>query len=345
MKKIKDPELFKTIKSFLTLYLPIIKIKSPHTIQAYKDTLNLFIMFMKSVLNTEMHELRAEHFNMENILKFLEWLHSCRKNSDTTKNQRLMCIRAFCKYLAGENVLEYEAYSRIQQINKIPVPEKFADAVLSIEDMKLILTIPDTAKKSGLRDQFYIALLYDSGCRNQEILDLKLGDIQTNGEAGCVNILGKGKKFRVTPLSKEVMSMYKKYIAVFHSGADKDKFLFYTTRNGVTAQMSADNVARFLNTYEEAVKAQKSDILHLHPHLFRHARAIHLYQAGMPLHIISQWLGHSHLETTLIYAYADAEMKRASVDKVINAKNSVFTGEAFIYQDDDAIIKKLYGLA
>jgi len=109
--------------------------------------------------------------------------------------------------------------------------------------------------------------------------------------------------------------------------------------------MSADNVARFLNTYEEIAREASPDIPHLHPHLFRHVRALHLYQAGMPLPIIGQWLGHSQLETTLIYAYADTEMKKASVDKVINANNSVFTNDVFTYQDDDEVIRRLYGLA
>jgi len=344
MKKIRDPELFKTIKNFLTVYLPIIKIKSPHTIQAYKDTINLFISFMKNSQRIEMYALKTEHFNNGNIVKFLNWLQSERGNCDTTRNQRLMNIRAFCKYLAGENVLTYETYSQIQQIGKISVPIKFPSKILSIEEMKLILEIPDITKKTGFRDQFFIALLYDSGCRNQEILDLKPKDIQADGAAGFVNILGKGRKFRVTPLSMEVMTMYKKYINLFHSETNNDMFLFYTKRKGITTQMSQDNVARFLNTYEIAAKKQNPDIPHLHAHYFRHVRAIHLYHAGMPLPIICQWLGHTQLETTLIYAYADAEMKKASVNKIINSENSVFTSEAFMFQDDEEVIKKLYGL-
>jgi len=345
MKKIKDPALYKAIKSFLTVYLPTIKSRSPHTIQAYKDTLNLFIEFMKVSQYVEMHALKVEHFNQGGILSFLDWLKSDRGNSDPTRNQRLMNIRGFCKYLAGEDMLAFGNLSQIQNIGKIPVPEKPLDALLSIEDMRLILETPNTSKKTGLRDQFYIALLYDSGCRNQEILDLRVKDIQADGDAGIVNIVGKGRKFRATPLSKEVMSMFKRYVNVFHNSQSSNDFLFYISRKGITTQMSADNVARFLNTYALAAKETKPDIPHLHPHLFRHVRSIHLYHAGMPLPIICQWLGHSQLETTLIYAYADAEMKKVSVDKVINADNSVFTNDVFSYQDDDAIIKKLYGLA
>ncbi|WP_025642763.1 tyrosine-type recombinase/integrase [Schnuerera ultunensis] len=121
--------------------------------------------------------------------------------------------------------------------------------------------------------------------------------------------------------------------------------MFYTTRKGITGKMSPDNVARFLSTYEKAARIVNPVLPHLHPHLFRHARTMHLYQAGMPLPLVSEWLGHSQLETSLIYAYADTEMKRAVADKVINAKNSVFTNEKFRYQDDEETIKRLYGLA
>lgn len=188
-------------------------------------------------------------------------------------------------------------------------------------------------------------MLYDSGCRDQEILDLKLADIQLSGDTSILNVVGKGTKFRNIPISKEVTAMYGQYAAIFHPDRKIDDYLFYTTRKDVTGKMSSDNVARFLNVYEKKARKSKPDMPHLHPHLFRHARAMHLYQAGMPLPLISEWLGHSQLETSMIYAYADTEMKRAAVGKIINEENPVFTNEKFKYQDDDEMIKKLYGLA
>ena len=116
------------------------------------------------------------------------------------------------------------------------------------------------------------------------------------------------------------------------------------TRKGMDTSMSADNTARILRKFEAKAKLLRSDIPHLHPHLFRHVRSMHLYQAGMPLPLIAQWLGHSQLETTLIYAYADTKMKRVAANKVSSSKPSVFTGEQFMFQDDDATIRKLYGL-
>jgi len=344
MKTISDPALFKTIRSFLAVYLPKIRSRSPHTIQSYKDTLNNFTRFLKCEKGISLYRLKTEHFNQENIVAFLEWLKSDRGNGDSTLNQRLMSIRVFCNYLAGESLVGFDTYSQIKQIKRIPVPDRFVGDVLSVDDVKLILELPDVSKRIGLRDRFYMALLYDTGCRNQEILSMKLGDININKASGHVKIIGKGAKFRMTPLSNEIIDMLGQYSEIFHPDKNPQKPLFYTRRKDVITQMSPDNTARFLNEYEEKAKLQRPDFLHLHPHMFRHTRAMHLYQAGMPLALIGQWLGHSKQETTLIYAYADIEMKRKAVNKMANAENPLFTNDAFKYQDDDEIIRKLYGL-
>lgn len=346
MKKIKDPSLFHHVKLFLGVYLPSVRSKSDNTIISYRDTLNLYFCFLKESEGIPLEHATAGHFNEKNILSFIAWLKSSRKNNVSSCNLRLSGIRGFCKYLMGENVIPYDSYARICSIEKQKAPERPCMEILGIDEMKKLLELSDHTKKSGLRDWFYIALLYDSGCRNNEILSLRLKDIcLTGSDGGNLSVMGKGNRFRVTPLSVEVMEIFKKYAAKFHPENNPDEYLFYTVRQGARTPMSPDNVARFLNKYEKMMRLDLPDIPHLHPHLFRHTRAMHLYQAGMPLAMVSEWLGHSQLETTLIYARADTEMKRRAVEKVSSAENSVFTNESFKYADDEEMIKKLYGLA
>jgi len=344
MSKISDPKLFATIKSFLTVYLPKIRARSPHTVQAHKDTLNLYVLYLKTANGIELRKVATADFNRENVLAFLDWLKTVRGCADSTRNQRLTSIRVFCKYLAGEDMLAFDAYSKIQDIGRLPVPERVLEDILSVDDVKLILEMPDISTKTGLRDRFYMALLYDTGCRNDEILSLTLGDIEPGKDGGKVKIIGKGRKFRVTPLSKEVIAMLRQYANVFHPEYNRKKHLFYIIRKNVETPMSADNAARILRKFEAEAKLSRPGIPHLHPHLFRHVRAMHLYQAGMPLPLICEWLGHSQIETTLIYAYADTEMKRAAADKISSSRPSVFTTEKFEFHDDEATIRKLYCL-
>lgn len=91
------------------------------------------------------------------------------------------------KYLS---ILTYDTYSQIQQIDKKPVVERIIKDILSVSHIKLILEMPDISKKAGIRERFYIALLYDSACRAQEILDLKLSDIQIDDDVNSLNVVG-----------------------------------------------------------------------------------------------------------------------------------------------------------
>lgn len=346
MKKIKDPSLFRHVKSFLGTYLPAIRSKSSNTIISYRDTLNIYFSFLKESEGIFLEHVTAGDFNEQNVLSFIEWLKSSRGNNVSSCNLRLSGIRVFCRYLMGENIIPYDTYARICSIEKQKSPEKPEMEILAVDEMKKLLELPDHKKKTGLRDWFYIALLYDSGCRNQEILSLRLKDIRWNDSGGGnLSVTGKGNKFRITPLSKEVMEIYRKYSAKFHPEPFPDEYLFYTVRQGIKTRMSPDNTARFLIKYEKMLRQDIAGTPHLHPHLFRHTRAMHLYQAGMPLALVSEWLGHSQLETTLIYAHADTEMKRKEVERISSAENSVFKSENFKYADDEEIIKKLYGLA
>ena len=121
--------------------------------------------------------------------------------------------------------------------------------------------------------------------------------------------------------------------------------MFYTERNGIKTAMSSDNVQRFMRTYEKQIKANGTDIIHLHPHLFRRTRAMHLYIAGVPLPLVSEWLGHSNEETTRIYAKATDEMKRRAQQKVNEALKEILEEDpVFKYANDEDVLKKLSGL-
>ena len=149
-------------------------------------------------------------------------------------------------------------------------------------------------------------------------------------------------------MSDKVIQLFYKYCEVFHPALNPDDYLFYIERSGTRNKMSRDNVARFLSNYEQMLRRTdqnlRLDFPHLHPHLFRHTRAMHLYMAGMPLVLISEWLGHSRIETTMIYARATIEMKRAAVEKLDIESPIQEISKQFKYEDDDNIIRQLYGL-
>ena len=110
--------------------------------------------------------------------------------------------------------------------------------------------------------------------------------------------------------------------------------------------MSANNVRVLLKEYGLTAKKYCSEIPdNVHPHLFRHSRAMHLYQGGMDLTLVSQWLGHANLQTTLIYAHADTEQKRTAIDKATGSNNPIKQNYSYgIDPNDEETLKRLYGL-
>jgi len=190
-------------------------------------------------------------------------------------------------------------------------------------------------------------LLYDTGARDSEILQLKIGDVVTNTKSPYVYIRGKGKKIRTVPLMRETLLHFKSYMTRFHQHSKIGDYLFYVKQHEVKQPMSDDNVGRFIKKYADSARLNCPEVpKKVTPHMFRHSRALSLYRNGMPLPLISQWLGHSQLETTLIYAYADTEMKRTAIEKATSTRNPIRQNIMdFTYETDEQTLKRLYGLS
>ena len=149
-------------------------------------------------------------------------------------------------------------------------------------------------------------------------------------------------------ISDDTVKHFSRYQKLYHPRSDGSQPMFYTVRRGVKTYMSDDNVLRFIKKYGEVAKAENPDIPErVHPHMLRRSRSMHLYQAGMPLAILSEWLGHESPETTLIYAYADTEMKRKAIEQ---AETNIFVRPAVntnagIWEGNKDLIQRLCGLS
>lgn len=212
--------------------------------------------------------------------------------------------------------------------------------------IEALLKQPDTQTMKGLRDQFFMILMYDTAARIQEMLNLRICDIRS-GTAPTATLLGKGSKIRTVPLMPETMEHFNNYIAVFHTTESvySQELLFFVERKGQRTMMSDDTVRYFLKQYAKEAQAFCSLVPdNVHPHLFRHSRAMHLYQRGMDLTLISQWLGHVNLETSLIYAHADTEQKRKAIEQSMGGQVTGGIEVPKYVVDDEDILKRLYGL-
>ena len=156
---------------------------------------------------------------------------------------------------------------------------------------------------------------------------------------------GKGGKIRVVPLMKDTVQHLDNYMGVFHKGESvfSTEWLFYVERKGSRSAMCDDTARLRIQKYTELARENCPDVRNGSSHLWRHTRAMHLYQHGMDLTMISQWLGHKQVETTLIYAYADTEAKRKAIEKAMGTGLAGTESVNYTVSDED-MLRRLYGL-
>jgi len=337
---------YRKIRDYLNIYLPNQRGASPNTIKAYREALNSFIDYIVSLENP-LKQISFSCVSRDAVESFLDWLEQDKGYSISSRNQRLAAIKSFMKYASERDktlmVLNLEIADITKKKNTIPHEiEFFSEAALSI-----ILEQPDQNKRNGQRDLVFLIILYDTGARVQEILDLQLRDIHLDGNNPFVSVTGKGRKMRTIPIMEKTRDHLIKYCRKFHPYNQADDYLFYIDRKGIRTQMSADNVGKFIAKYGRQGHLKSTEVPeHLYPHMFRHSRAMHLYHNGMPLPLVAEWLGHSKMDTTRqYYANADTTMKQEAIEKATSKLNPLINGELDLdWEDDEELLKKLYGL-
>ncbi|MHB8280250.1 MAG: tyrosine-type recombinase/integrase [Candidatus Humimicrobiaceae bacterium] len=340
-----DNSFFKHLKGFLTVYLPKQKCCSKNTIKSYRETLNLLRIFIQTEKNIPFVKITFDILGYDLICQFLDWLKDKRKCSAATRNQRLAVINSFLSYAAMQDPA---LMSFCVKVKKIPLQKTGPQRVeyMGQTALKTVIEQPNVTKKNGFRDRFFMILLYDTGARVQEILDLKLKDFQLGSSTPFVYLTGKGSKTRAVPLMGKTIKHLNGYLARFHSDGtgDNEQYLFYTTINSCKKRMSEENVSSFMKRYGESARRACPDVpTRVYPHLFRHSRSMHLYQMGIPLSYIKDFLGHSNINTTSIYASADITMMKNALENV-SKKDATGKIEIPVWQGDEDMILTLCGL-
>ena len=346
MGKVKDAQLFMLIRNFLEIYLPTYRHAGENTVKSYRTGLNQYLDYVSSKKQISRFAVTGAMFSYDMVTEYLHWLSVDRKVSSATCNNRLAVIRAFISYASACKPEYIDLKSRLSQI-KGKKNDQFGKVdYMSEAAVKALMEVPDVSTTAGLTDQFMMVMLYDTGARIQEILSLRLCDLKIDKTPTAI-IHGKGDKTRIVPLMSETVKHLKKYLSVLHPDEHmhSESYLFFTRHKGQKVQMCDDTARYRIQRYAAAAKENCPDVPdNPHPHMWRHTRAMHLYQHGMDLERISQWLGHSQLETTLIYAHSDTEDKRKAIAAALGDGVTGQLNNAPYTVDDEEILRKLYGL-
>lgn len=337
-----DDAFYRHLREWFTAFLPRQRGAAGNTITSCRQTWNMLLGYVGEHHHVTVEKVTFAMLNRVTVTGFLDHMQATRSWTASTRNQRLACIRSFFTYAAAaEPVLaiylaDLAAIPRLNGSAPAPVKHMSTDAVTAL------LAAPDPDTRLGLRDQFFMILMYDLAARDAEMLALNVADIDTRRLTA--DLLGKGSKPRRLPITSETAQHFERYAAVFHPSPEPAAPMFYVARDHRPAPMSDDNVARFLRQHATTARTRCPDVpARVHPHMLRHSRAMHLYQAGMPLALLTEWLGHADPETTLVYAHADTEMKRHALEKAHSA-TSKSPLPAPLWHDREDIIQRLCGL-
>ena len=280
-------------------YLRSEKRLSPHTTLAYSNDLNQFFLYLKAVYSTEDIK-EANH----SIIR--SWIVSLIENKITppSVNRKISTLKSFYKFLLREKVLD------VNPMHKIQSPKNPKRLPVFVEESKMNSLIEDVSFSNdfeGRRDLLIIELLYSTGMRRTELVNLKESDI--NFHNSTVKVLGKRNKERLIPVTPGIKELITEYIEIKNkSVVAKKDFLFLTEKGN---QIYAGSVYRIVKGALEKVTTLKKKS----PHVLRHTFATHLLNNGADLNAIKELLGHANLAATQIYTHNTIEKLKSVYSK------------------------------
>jgi integrase/recombinase XerD len=300
MPRNEFPEL---VQRFFAHYLMAQRNLSPHTRNGYRDTFRLFLAFLAKRSHRPIDQLTLDTLTPEAVLAFLDYLETTRGNTARTRNLRLAAIRTFVRFVLGEEVgVNFLGIGH--RILTIP-QKKSAKPVLGFltrEEIDAVLAATDPATHSGQRDRLLFTLLYNTGARISEALQLTPQDLLNR----AVHLHGKGRKDRTVPVWPSTEHLLRQWCKTNRLAPEQ---LLFTNRNG--EPLSRDGVAFRLALSVRKATAHCPSLAkrRVTCHTFRHSCAMSLLQAGVALEVIALWLGHAKPLTTHGYIEADLKMK------------------------------------
>jgi site-specific recombinase XerD len=308
MKAISFPQL---LHAFFHDWLVQQRNVSHHTVLSYRDSWRLFLRFVAAGKATSVARLGLSDLSEVQVLAFLNDIEQVRNSSIGTRNCRLAALHSFFSFVADREPLAAAQCAAVLRIpnKKMSKPEVSG---LDEDEITAILAQPNRSKAEGQRDHVLLAVLYNTGARIQEALDLSPQSVRWESPFQ-VRLLGKGRKERHCPLWPETVALLRALLKRTPRGEGERIFV-----NRYGDPLKASGVRFKLKKYVAAA-AQKVPSLagkRVSPHKFRHATAVSLVAAGVDVTVIRDWLGHESLDTTNIYARASLETKRKALEKV-----------------------------
>jgi site-specific recombinase XerD len=316
MKRRFPTGLARALHRFFQEYLPGQRGMSLHTIRSYRDAMLLFLRYAAQDTRRRIESLELNDFTVERITRFLRHLETDRKNGIPTRNARLAALHTFARFLIASYPERMANYQRVLGIPFKRGAQRLPIDYLEMSEVETLLGNISQKTSAGRRDYALFALMFNTGARVQEILNLKVRDVRFD-PPHQVRLVGKGNKVRLCPIWPRTAKLLHELTARASSASD-DPAEAYLFQNRCGEPMTRFGVRYLLRKHLPKRLAGGAAGLskRLHPHSLRHTTAVYLLKSGVDVATISQWLGHATLNTTMRYARADMDLKRQALSQV-----------------------------
>lgn len=310
----KPTKFAKYLSEYLTVYLPDERGYSSNTVLSYRDNMLLFLTFMRDENNIGADRIDFKDITHERVIAYLDWLESERSSSVSTRNSRLSSLHAFFRFMLYRSPEHLHEWHRILAI-KVKKTHTASVVYLTPEGIKLLLEQPDTTKTKGRRDLALLSLMYESAGRVQEVADLTPSSVHF-GNPSTLRIRGKGNKTRLVPISEQGAKLLRQYmteIGLLNEWANEQP-LFDNGQEGKLSRMAITNIVK---KYAFTARKINPQVIPegISPHSIRHSKAMMMQDAGVNLVSIRDFLGHSSVTTTEIYARINNRQKLEAIEK------------------------------
>jgi len=311
----KSSEFLDLLENYLSVYLPHSIGVRLNTIKSYKDAFRLLLCFMYEKRQINADKILFSDLSYELLLNFLSWLETERGCSVTTRNQRLAAISSFSNYAQNHS---FEAATAFRSnVKKLPSKKSQHKprTVFTLEEVSILLGMPKNNRETEMRDKALLSVMYASGARAQEICDLTINDVQIGDGISTLKLSGKGGKCRKVGIPKACASLLDQHIRRRGIMKKGERHVFSSqTHEHMTVSCIEEIYKKYVDLARESYPGLFCEKSYT-PHAMRHSTATHMLEAGVPIIVIKNFLGHVSLQSTQIYI----EVTQNTLNKHIKA--------------------------
>ena len=274
----------KYLEDFLK-YIDIEKNDSKYTVISYEEDIVEYLKYCDN------NKLNYETISYKQARNYINYLYEDKKDKASSISRKISAIRTFYKYLENCDIENY-SFSLL----KLPKKGKRLPKYFEYNELEELFEVPDINNPLGQRDRLILEMLYASGIRVSELVNIKIDDINTSSKT--IKILGKGNKERIAFFNDVTLKYLNKYLkdGRVKLNVNNSNYLFLNYKGG---NLTTRGVEKILNKIIDETALNK----HLTPHMLRHSFATHLLNEGCDLLSVQELLGHASLSATNIYTH------------------------------------------